>query len=248
MCAFRVGAEHLNVRLNTFQCIIIYFTNAMYDLTAKEFRTNLAETIRWCSFQPITARLAENTELRRRRTLIKQGNKFIQLAEAKRGRFWNKLVRRDHTKTIEWKRGKEIIREALQISIPLIAAELRSNELAPSRTLNEVRTEKERESLVCEVILKRSGLLHSRGEDSLPVIDANLCGGRLLSYVSEENLADGAAEYESNGFLDFENVPPWDTWVAYSDRTLISWVPAELVQLVQRGVFVNPEECIRWIS
>jgi hypothetical protein len=49
---------------------------------------------------------------------------------------------------------------------------------------------------------------------------------------------------------------PWDTWLAMvedADRSeknpyLIAWVPDELIHLAQRGIDVNPEECILWLK
>jgi len=61
------------------------------------------------------------------------------------------------------------------------------------------------------------------------------------------------------GFFDFENVPPWDTWICYVagkgvndarwhpfDAYLLSWVPVSLVDLVTAGIDANPEGCICW--
>lgn len=78
-------------------------------------------------------------------------------------------------------------------------------------------------------------------------------GGRLLVYYPDEQLADGAAEEASGGFFDADNVPAWDTWVGlYQDEGgedyLVSWIPPSLLEIVDAGVRVNPEECIRWIS
>src|SRR5262249_31379997 len=39
----------------------------------------------------------------------------------------------------------------------------------------------------------------------------DLAGGRLLAYYPDTNLFDGAAEEESGGFFDVDNIPPWDT-------------------------------------
>jgi hypothetical protein len=83
-------------------------------------------------------------------------------------------------------------------------------------------------------------------------------GGRLLVYFPDADLSDGAAEVESEGFFDVWNCPPWDTWVgifrdergagdAYATY-LVAWVPPGLVELAQRGIEVNPEECIRWLE
>jgi hypothetical protein len=86
----------------------------------------------------------------------------------------------------------------------------------------------------------------------------DLFGGRLLVYFPDAELCDGAAEAESNGFLDVHNCPPWDTWVGFfsdsadpssSDANyLVAWIPAEFVELVSAGIAVNPEGCIAWLD
>lgn len=99
-------------------------------------------------------------------------------------------------------------------------------------------------------------------ELSWPALDpsGNLGGGRLLLYQPSGNLACGAAEEESDGFFDIDNIPPWDSWVWYvaneGESTkadtyhnyLISWVPEILVTLVDGGVRTNPEACIAWLD
>jgi hypothetical protein len=86
----------------------------------------------------------------------------------------------------------------------------------------------------------------------------DFAGGRLMVYWPDLNLADGAAEIESDGYLDEWNAPPRDTWVAYvhDHRTrhsnkakyLVAWVPPTFVDHVCKGIAVNPEECIRWLD
>ena len=71
-------------------------------------------------------------------------------------------------------------------------------------------------------------------------------GGKLLIYFPDENLFDGAAEYSSKGFFDVDNTPPWDTWVCFFDQKLVSWVPDQLLAFADRGIDVNPEQCIQW--
>jgi len=92
---------------------------------------------------------------------------------------------------------------------------------------------------------------------ALPAATRNdLDDGDLLLYLPDQQLADGAAEQASNGFFDMDNTPPWDSWVALvrdsradvsSRDQLISYVPAELRDFVQRGIDVNPERCILWL-
>jgi hypothetical protein len=85
----------------------------------------------------------------------------------------------------------------------------------------------------------------------------DMAGGRLLLFYPELSLSDGAAAEETDGFFDYENVPPWDSWVGLfreegADPSevdyLISWVPRDFVQSVDRGINVNPEECIVWLA
>jgi hypothetical protein len=90
-------------------------------------------------------------------------------------------------------------------------------------------------------------------------IPSSLGGGRLLIYFPNHDLACGAAEQETAGFFDINNVPPWDTWVAYfqdeqpnidsfDTEYLIAWVPSVFVGLANDGIDVNPEQCIQWLS
>ena len=41
----------------------------------------------------------------------------------------------------------------------------------------------------------------------------DLAHGRLLVYEPDTNLAHGLEELETNGFVDIDNIPPWDTWI-----------------------------------
>jgi hypothetical protein len=80
-----------------------------------------------------------------------------------------------------------------------------------------------------------------------------------LHFDPDQSLSDAAAMVESNGFFDADNTPPWDTWIAYVagqpqrpgvwtsfDSFLLCWVPAAFVELVDRAISVNPEQCLRW--
>ena len=70
--------------------------------------------------------------------------------------------------------------------------------------------------------------------------------GRLIVYAPQDNLSDGAAEVQSLGFFDVDNVPPWDTWVTMAGKYLLAWVPPQMLKFANAGVEVNPEECIKW--
>lgn len=82
--------------------------------------------------------------------------------------------------------------------------------------------------------------------------------GRLMVYHPDADLCDGAAEAETGGYFDVFNTPPWDTWVGFFQddggetdfyaHYLVAWVPPAFVELVARGIEVNPEQCIRWLD
>jgi hypothetical protein len=124
---------------------------------------------------------------------------------------------------------------------------LRTPELRP-RIFEEVRF-----SAVETVAIEREryGSVEIR-DAQLP---KDLGGGRLLVYFPDVNLCCGTSEDETNGFFDIDNVPAWDTWVAYfasgkrsNASYLISWISPQLVEFVSRGIYVNPEECIVWLA
>jgi hypothetical protein len=130
-------------------------------------------------------------------------------------------------------------------SLILLSHQLRSSSLKPTIEIGEFAARFEYETAVNELIAKRSALLRSRCPDEALEIEPKV-EGKILIYRPSDNLADGAAEYSSNGFFDVNNVPPWDTWFHFSDGSLLSWVPNLLVPLAQEGIDANPEECIRW--
>jgi hypothetical protein len=131
-------------------------------------------------------------------------------------------------------------------------AQLRSHTLRPSvfhEGLDEV---------VCEVGLSRALLYQrqkSKNVDTMP----NFNGGEMLVYFPDQNLSDGYAELVSKGFYDVENVPPYDTWVAFFDdgpkvadrslrRYLLCFVPQRFIELAEAGIDGNPEQCIQWLG
>ncbi|WP_263359095.1 hypothetical protein [Acidicapsa ligni] len=118
----------------------------------------------------------------------------------------------------------------------------RSPELKPTFSLDQFENDTPWIEAVEEVVTLRAGFVAANVDEQF----VNDEGGRFLLYTPSENLACGAADASSNGFFDTNNVPPWDLWLGFSGRTLVSWIPPPLVDVAAMGVFVNPEECIRW--
>lgn len=83
-------------------------------------------------------------------------------------------------------------------------------------------------------------------------------GGRILAFFPDVNLYHGLEAAESGGYLDENNNPPHDTWLAYADGLdeatgfdggcLLSWVPRAFVAAVQAAIRVNPEGCLVWLA
>jgi hypothetical protein len=111
-----------------------------------------------------------------------------------------------------------------------------------------------------------SGVVTNRGYSD-PAVEAatevqsaaDLRGGRLLVSFPDEELADGAAEAESDGFFDGYDAPPWDTWVALLERDsdrigdfsgphLVSWVPPTFLDLAAAGMEVSSVPHIKWLE
>jgi hypothetical protein len=97
--------------------------------------------------------------------------------------------------------------------------------------------------------------------DERDVLVRGLSGGHLLVCTGlDESVWDGAAQAESRGFFDINDLAPWDTWICYvrpqgedNGRTgqapfVMSWVPSAFVRLVEDGIRVNPVGCIRWLE
>ena len=129
----------------------------------------------------------------------------------------------------------------------------RSAELKPDGELDPAPSS----SLLVETICqRRAELLEDRKAKMLYELAKT---GRLLVFYPGMSLFDGAAELGSEGYFNSNNEPPWDTWFYFgespqfseseSDRYfLLSWVPNSHLSIAQRGIDVNPEGCIEWLS
>lgn len=134
---------------------------------------------------------------------------------------------------------------------------LRTSPLEPRGTLAGAPPEGQG-ALVNDVRRERVQLLHRSGVASLPA-PGNLAGRRPLLLYASDSLRDGSAEVASEGFLDADNQPPWDTWVHFflepsstpdgtRSTVLGSWIPPAFIELVQDGIAENPEGCLAWAS
>jgi hypothetical protein len=123
---------------------------------------------------------------------------------------------------------------------------LRSAELQPCLLIDISRSQ-----MVSQLVRHRGMFFHDKVLEPINS-STQSARGKLLAYFPNEDLTCGAAEVATQGFLDVNNAPAWDTWIGfYEDERgfyLVSWVPPELVELVGEGIWVNPEQCIAWLS
>jgi hypothetical protein len=215
-----------------------------FDLDNPALKQSLDETIVWCSRPQLAATSAEAADLKRSVRLVEEARELMREAYGEAQLFWDRLVRRDYRRMSKWQRGADLMAEATSSAASYVK-QLRTAVLEPYLPLEEVRTRGQCEHIVHTLVMKRAELL-----SKIEVFQGNpdRSQGRLLIYCPEQNLADGAAEYNSCGFFDSNNSPPWDTWIAFSHGPLLSWVPALLLEVADKGIEANPEKCIEWLD
>jgi hypothetical protein len=202
------------------------------------FCMRLSETMAWCTGQVLESNPVESTEIQERRRLGAEAGKLVQQSFLSSGpKFW---------KSYRCHRASRLYARAKLHEIAPLAEQLRSPFLKPTR-FESGQSAAERAQMVEALADKRAEQLRIAHRYPLAQLEG-LAGGRLLLYSPDENLFDGAAQYSSKGFFDADNVPPWDTWICFHERQLVSWVPPQLLQLAAHGVDVNPEQCIVWAS
>ena len=167
------------------------------------------------------------------------------LQELQRGRSVHELAGATYLQDLKRSVDETAAWCARHLDTRHVASSLRPEHIAPSSLFRSRWTAVHEVALARRLDLRRPGPLASSPAD-----------GRFLLYYPDGDLSDGAAEAVSEGILDACNTPPWGTWVAYlEDPTppdygsyLLAWIPGPLVELVDAGVGVNPEECIVWLD
>ena len=159
--------------------------------------------------------------------------------------------------TVAWCAGRDLVSTN--------AESLRTPELSPP-SFAYAETFEQRREMVEELAEKRLKLLRLQGRYRvLPARD--LSGGRLVLYDPDLNRFDSTSLVESYGYFNWDNLPPWDTWVAYVrdeererearragdeeagfDSYLAAWAPPRYLELAAAGVRANAEGCLLWAS
>jgi hypothetical protein len=208
--------------------------------TAAILAQRIDEVALWCSLQELSAFHQDSPDQARRRELLKEANRL-----ATAGYNGDSWLQRFLPNGRRWARAMNLIKEADPDSLAPLEHQLRSSKLKPTDSIGSSYSEESIQEIVNGVIDLRSSLIKSQlfREHTTPPSQLR---GRFLLYIPSENVSDGASRFASNGFFDAYDCPPWDLWIRYSDRTLISWVPEVLFPLAQAGIEANPIDCIRW--
>ncbi len=207
----------------------------------------VSEVALWCSLQTLTGFHQDSPDEARRRELLKEAGRLMEGYHQRNSllRHLPNWLQRHLPSERRWTRAMTLLGEADPDSLAPLEHQLRSSALKPAESIGGFCSEERRHEIVDRVINLRSSLINPHLAEE-PTIPPKRVQGRFLLYVPDENVSDGASRYASNGFFDPYDCPPWDSWLQYSDRTLISWVPEVLFPLAQAGIDANPIDCIRW--
>jgi hypothetical protein len=224
-------------------------------LTTAAFRQRLAETIAWCSSQNLVGSPEEDSKTIQRRDMSRRAAELLSLAYRMDPSF---LEQRDWvSRLVNWskiRRARRVKAEAEGLlavadpgSIdPPLRQQLRSATFR-SYAASLFQPGENRTEIVERLAEKRAFLLREMSA-SPTAVSTDFAGGRLLFYEPDQNVEDGASQYMSKGYFDEKDAPPWDTWICYFDRQLISWVPPCLLELAQTGIATNPVDCVRFVE
>lgn len=142
--------------------------------------------------------------------------------------------------TVAWCRARLDTHDALNC--------FRSDQLRPLRNVvHECRTDAEVENVVADVVARCSLVIRSADRVHIDHMIPEV-GDRLFAFRPQDSLFHASSPPMSQGFIDNDEIAPWDTWIEAVDGHVLTWVPSAFVSLVADAIMVNPEECIRWAS
>lgn len=77
--------------------------------------------------------------------------------------------------------------------------------------------------------------------------------GKILVIEHGENIPDGAADPETEGFFDEWDLPPIDTWFYndYSETSggiLFAWIPEKFIELTDKAISIQLLNILNWFE
>lgn len=77
----------------------------------------------------------------------------------------------------------------------------------------------------------------------------------LLLVRWRDSLFDGVCTPETDGYIDADCIPGWDTWVTIVEletqddgHALLCWVPSQLCRKVDDAIAVDAASCLSWLT
>lgn len=111
-------------------------------------------------------------------------------------------------------------------------------------------------------VVKSRARFSSVGKNAIRERDIDLAGGRLLIHFLGESNHNGLTADITSYYLDYNDTPPWDTWVqAFVPESfarqapdaipgeypfLISWVPSEFLKAVDEAAEAECVGMLMW--
>lgn len=138
-----------------------------------------------------------------------------------------------------------------RFSMDNLGKSLRSEVLRPPINIVAENDPAKVRAAVQGVIARRSQLLQrepSRVPTGLGHRGTYLRDGRLLAHFPHVSLSHGFSVSETGGFIDADEIPPWDTWVCVVHDFVVSWVPGNLESAIQSAIACNAERSLCWLS
>lgn len=210
------------------------------DFDAAAFSERISEIKTWIAAQELTAVHQDSPDQARRRLLLEEASRLLRTARYP-GESW---LKRSLPSGRRWTRAMDLLKHADPDSLAPLEHQLRSPVLKPPDSIGSFISEATRSEIVNRLIYLRSSLVQSTGG----TLSLDCGQGKILLYTPCENVSDGASRFASSGFFDPNDCPPWDTWLHYSDRTLLSYGPEMLIPLAQAGIDANAVDCIKWAN
>jgi hypothetical protein len=99
--------------------------------------------------------------------------------------------------------------------------------------------------LVDEVIHKRQLQFASSAISSRPE-RGHQSTGRLLLVAQDYSNHNNLTSHLTGGFFDYNDVPPWDTWVILIEGILVCWIPGEFRAMVHEAMQYEAMGILAW--
>ena len=87
-------------------------------------------------------------------------------------------------------------------------------------------------------------------KETITVPEPTEYSGKILIAEIDMVISDGVSEFESEGFIDYNDCPPIDTWFYITKeegrRLLFAWIPEQFENYVDKGIEVNALNIFNW--